>query len=479
MSILEDIHLGTTLYFLSEWAIRIAMLFWVPNRRSPEAAKGWLLFIFFLPWPGLLLYGLIGRPYTPRWRHARLKRLREFFRPTREKLARHPQLFRPAVGPHLDAAVALAEKLGSLPILGGNAVEVLPRYDESIARLAADIEAAEHHVHLLYYIFRADASTEPVVAALERAVRRGVECRVLVDAMGSKRWVGELFARLKAAGVHCHLMMQYGLLRRPLERSDLRNHRKIAVIDGRVGYTGSQNLIAAGFKAGLTYEEMVVRVAGPVALELQFVFVGDWYVETEEVLDDDAYFPVPKTPGAVGAQVLPSGPTFAPESNQRMLLALIHGARESVTIVTPYFIPDEPLLAALEIAVLRGVRVDLIACEQEDQWLVGHAQKSYYEELLEAGIGVHLFAESFLHAKFVTIDGRAAFVGSSNLDVRSFVLNAEVTLLVYDDAITEQLATEQRRYMNTALALTAAEWSKRTALTRLGQNIARLLSPLL
>ena len=162
-----------------------------------------------------------------------------------------------------------------------------------------------------------------------------------------------------------------------------------------------------------------------------------------------------------------------------MLVALMHGARENITIVTPYFIPDDPLLSAMKIAVLRGVRVELIASAQEDQVLVGHAQKSYYEELLEAGIGIHLFAESFLHAKFVTIDGRAAFVGSSNLDVRSFVLNAEITLLVYDAGIAGQLAAEQRRYIETSRVLTAAEWSKRSALTRLGQNIARLVSPLL
>ena len=295
---LENIHFGATAYFLSEWAIRIAMLFWVPNRRSPEAAKGWLLFIFFLPWPGLLLYGLIGRPYTPKWRHERLAKLRELFRPTAERLARHPQMAHPSAGPNLEAAVTLAENLGSLPILGGNDLELLPQYDASIDRLAADIDAAQHHVHLLYYIFRADESTEAVIAAMERAVRRGVSCRVFVDAMGSKRVAG-LFPRLKAAGIACHEMMKYGLLRNPHERSDLRNHRKIAVIDGRVGYTGSQNLIAAGFKPGLTYEEMVVRATGPVVLELQFVFASDWYVETEEMLDEAEYFPVPVTPGTV------------------------------------------------------------------------------------------------------------------------------------------------------------------------------------
>jgi cardiolipin synthase len=476
---LENLHLGATLYFVSEWIVRIGMLFWIPNRRSPEAAKGWLLLIFFLPWPGLVLYALIGRPHVPQARKQRVARLGEALRPSTERLLAHPNITHPTPSSSLETSVTVARRLGRMPILGGNALELLPNYDESIARLAADIDAARHHVHLLYYIFRLDAATEPVVAALERAARRGVACRVLADAMGSRKWLPPLFARLEAAGVACSRMMPYGLLRYPGVRSDLRNHRKIAVIDGRVGHTGSLNLIAADFKPGLTYEEMVVRATGPIVLELQYVFTNDWYLETEQLLAGDDYLPDPAPQGTAAAQVLPSGPTFAPKSNQRVILALLHGARRTITIVTPYFIPDEPLLAALKIAVLRGVEVRLIVSQQIDQWLVGHAQQSYYEELLEAGVHVHLFTARFLHAKFFTLDGEAALVGSSNLDVRSFVLNAEISLIVYDAETTERLEAEQQRYINHSRELTLEEWSRRGELTRLGQNIARLMSPLL
>lgn len=476
---LEELHLGTTLYFLSEWAVRIAMLFWIPNRRSPEAAKGWLLLIFFLPWPGLVLYWLIGRPYAPKWRRVRLVQLAEAVRPSARRLLSHPRIARPQTTPELQMSVELARHLGRLPILDGNNFELLADYQASIDRLAADIDTARHHVHLLYYIFRADEATEPVISALERAARRGVECRVLVDAMGSRKFIAGLFPRLEAAGIVCALMMPYGLLRYPHSRSDLRNHRKIAVIDGRIGYTGSLNLIAADFKPGLTYEEMVVRAEGPIVLELQFVFAADWYVETETMLDSEEHYPPPTTPGTAAAQVLPSGPTYAPEGNQRMIVSLLHGARRKIVLVTPYFIPDEPLLTALHIAAARGVEVRLIASEQEDQWLVGHAQKSYYEELLESGVHVHLFHRSFLHAKFVTIDDEAALIGSSNLDFRSFVLNAEISLIVYDRDTTRRLCAAAERFMTHSRELTAAEWSQRTALVRLGQNIARLMSPLL
>jgi cardiolipin synthase len=173
---------------------------------------------------------------------------------------------------------------------------------------------------------------------------------------------------------------------------DLRNHRKIAVIDGRVGYTGSQNLVAADFKDGLAYEDLMVRVTGPVVLELQYVFAADWFVDTNEILDGEAEFPVPDIAGAVPAQALPSGPGFPTQNNQRLFVALVHGARKRVVLTTPYCIPDEPLLQAMQTAALRGVEVHLVVSEKGDQIIVSLAQESYYEELLEAGVQIHLYS---------------------------------------------------------------------------------------
>jgi cardiolipin synthase len=476
---LETLHLSATIYFLSEWVVRIVMLFWVPTRRSPEAAKGWLLFIFFLPWPGIVLYALIGRPYAPNWRRQRLQKLIAGMNTITQDLATHPSIFHPKLTAELEMSVHLAERVGRLPILGGNSAELLADYDESLRRLAADIEAAQSHVHLLYYIFQADGATEPILSALERAAQRGVTCRVLVDALGSRKMVSSLFPRLQAAGVQCHEMLVTGLFRRYAARTDLRNHRKIAVIDGRIAYTGSQNLIRADFKEGITYEEMVVRVTGPVVLEFQFVFVSDWYLETEEMLNTPSLFSPPGQTATLPAQVLASGPTYAPEGIQRLVLALIHGARKRVVITTPYFIPDAPLLTALIIAVLRGVEVHLVLSAVEDQFLVSQAQRSYYEELLEAGVKIHLFQERFLHAKHMTVDDQVAVIGSSNMDIRSFVLNAEISLIVYDPAFTIQLHAEQDRYFRGSRLLTLQEWQQRSFAARFTQNLARLMSPLL
>jgi cardiolipin synthase len=474
-----DPTLWAWIYVVSEWTIRLAMLVVVPFRRTPAAAKGWLLLVFFEPWVGLLIYLLIGRASLPRWRRERLAQVPEALAKVRGRLANHPHVFHPEVGPALAQAVTLAENLGGMPILGGNAVELLVDYDGTIARLVADIDRAENHVHLLFYIFADDPATAPVIDALGRAAKRGARCRVLVDALGSRTALRTLVPKLTALGVAVHALLPVSLVPWRMARLDLRNHRKIAVIDGRVGYTGSQNLVGAGFKEGITYEELMARVTGPIVLELQYVFASDWFLETNEVLDGENEFPGPVIAGDVPAQVLPSGPGFSTQNNQRLIVALVHGARKRVVLTTPYFIPDEPLLQALETARLRGVDVHLVASEKEDQFFVGRAQKSYYEELLEAGVAIHLYRKNFLHAKHLSVDDSIALIGTSNLDIRSFVLNAELMLMIYDPGLVAQLAAEQERCFANCRLLTLATWQLRSFASKLTENLARLLSPLL
>jgi cardiolipin synthase len=474
-----DPSLWGWIFFLSEWAIRLAMLVVVPFRRTPAAAKGWLLLIFFEPWVGLLLYLLIGRAKLPRWRREQLAKLPRAMAGAVGRLANHPNVFHPEVGPALSQAVTLAENLGGMPILGGNAVELLADYDGTLTRLVADIDRAENHVHLLFYIFADDHATAPVIEALGRAVKRGVRCRVLADALGSRAPLRSLRPKLTALGVAVHALLPVRLAPWRKARLDLRNHRKIAVIDGRVGYTGSQNLIAADFKEGITYEDLMVRVSGPVVLDLQYVFAADWFLETNEVLDGDTEFPGPEVTGSVPAQALASGPGFPTQNNQRLFVALVHGACKRVVLTTPYFIPDEPLLQAMQTAALRGVEVHLVVSEQGDHRIVSLAQESYYEELLEAGVRIHLYRKNFLHAKHLSVDDSVALIGTSNLDIRSFALNAEVMLMIYDPDVAARLCAEQERYFTGSELLNLAAWRQRSFASKVAQNLARLLSPLL
>jgi cardiolipin synthase len=474
-----DPTLWAWIYFVSEWAIRLAMVVVVPFRRTPAAAKGWLLLIFFEPWVGLLLYRLIGRAKPTRRQREQLAKLPGAMANVVRRLTNHPNVFHPEVGPTLSEAVTLAENLGGMPILGGNAVELLSDYDGTLARLVADIDRAANHVHLLFYIFADDRATAPVVEALGRAAARGVRCRVLADAIGSRAGLRTLGPKLTALGVEVRETLPVRLWPWKKARLDLRNHRKIAVIDGRVGYTGSQNLVAAEFKEGITYEELMVRVTGPIVLELQFVFAADWFLETGEALDGEAEFPSPEVAGGVPAQGLASGPAFPTQNNQRLIVALVHGAGKRVVLTTPYFIPDEPLLQAMQTAVLRGVEVHLVVSEKADQFFVSLAQKSYYEELLEAGVQIHLYRKNFLHAKHLSVDDAVALVGTSNLDIRSFALNAEMMLVIYDTGVAARLAAEQQRYFGNARPLTLATWGRRPLGNKVAENLARLLSPLL
>ena len=468
------------LYDLSEWVICLVMLVVVTRRRPPSSAMAWLLVIFFLPWVGLGLYLLIGEHRLPRRRtrrHARL--LRELTAVGRGSEG-HPSIVRPELGPDAMAAVTLAERLGSMPILGGNDVELMTQTDDFIDRLIADVDSAEHHVHLLFYIYADDETGRRVAEALARAVERGVKCRVLVDSVGSARMLKRLAPKMLAQGIELRESLPVGIVRRRAARIDMRNHRKLAVIDGRIAYTGSQNIVNADYgHKDLAWHDMMARLTGPAVLELQAVFVSDWSFDTGEILDGDGVFPDPPVAGSIPVQTLPSGPSYPTENYQRMVVAALHAARQHVILTTPYFVPDEPFMQALEVAVLRGVEVELIVPKRTDRWLVAAASRAYYTALLEAGVKLHLYQEGLLHSKTMSIDRALAFLGTSNFDIRSFTLNFEVNLLLYDADVTERLRAEQRRYIDDSVEMTAEQWQKRPAVQKVFENIAKLLSPLL
>lgn len=467
-------------FLVSEWAIRLVMLVVVPRRRHPASAVAWLLVIFLVPWVGLVVYLLIGENRLPRQRTERSVRLLEELQAVARRFENHPSMVHPELGPELTSAVTLAERLGYLPILGGNQVELMTRTEDVIDRLIADVDAAERHVHLLFYIFANDGTGRRVAEALGRAVERGVKCRVLVDSVGSARMLKRLGRQMIDQGIELHETLPVGIFRRRAARFDLRNHRKLAVVDGRIGYTGSQNVVDASYgHKDLAWHDMTARLTGPVVLELQAVFLSDWYFETGELLETEETFPEPSATGSVPVQTLPSGPSYPTENYQRMVVAALHGARKHVMITSPYFVPDEPVLQALQVAVLRGAEVELIVPERYDQILVGAASRSYYDDLLDAGVNVHLYREGLLHSKTMTIDGQVAFLGTSNFDIRSFALNFEINLVLYDAEVTGRLCAEQKRYIEDSVPLVRDDWDQRPMRQKVFQNLARLLSPLL
>lgn len=473
-------HLSPSIaYEVAEWTIRVGALMFIPFRRTPDASRAWLLLLLFLPVPGLLLYLLIGRPTYPRSRRIRMSEAVARLKDAQEELKHSATCRKPVLSDGFRHAARLIEQVSRFPAMSGNAVELLTDYERTIEAFVTDIDRAEHHVHVQTYILADDNTGRLVMDALARAAGRGVECRVLYDALGSGHWSRRVWQSLSARKVRVARALPVAPWRRASARGDLRNHRKLAVVDGVLGYVGSQNLVDAEFKRGIAYEELVARVTGPIVVEMQTIFALDWFVETGETLSGASYFRHNAGAGTATLQLMASGPDYGEVGIGDLTVALIYGAHDRAVITTPYFIPEAALLQALRTAALRGVAIDLILSAASDNELVKLAQRSYYSELLEAGIRVHLYEDRFLHAKHISIDDELALIGSSNVDVRSFVLNAEATLIIYDGAIVRDLRREQQRYIAASKVLTPAQWERRPAWAKFAENMARLVSPLL
>jgi cardiolipin synthase len=270
------------------------------------------------------------------------------------------------------------------------------------------------------------------------------------------------------------------------QRPDLRNHRKLVVVDGRVGFTGSQNLIDSTYlkpknvKRGLHWHELMVRLEGPIVRELNAVFVSDWYSESGELLPlDTSEVTIGADAALLDAQVVPSGPSFENDNNLKLFVYMIHSAQKRISITSPYFVPDESTMLAIVAAASRGIQVELFVSAIGDQYLVYHAQRSYYEELLRAGVSIYLYrAPTVLHSKHFSIDDDVAMIGSSNMDIRSFSLNMEISVIVHGKDFVDRMRAVEDDYRAQSDPLTLDEWMKRSRASKVNDSLARLTSSL-
>ncbi len=475
-----------------EWLIRIGMVpLVVWRKQKPSVCTAWLLLVFFQPWIGLALYLLIGENRLGRRRAVkRLRRLGAFD----EAREPHPSVSaerdagspgEDESGPSPPSAIRMlapfAEEIGGFKPSRGNELALLADTEDTVDRLVADIADARHHVHLLFYIFRNDDVGRRVGEALKEAAGRGVECRVLADSVGSWWFFGNLGRDLQAGGVKVAEALPANPIRRRFERLDLRNHRKLAVVDGRVAYTGSQNLVEPSFgprRAG-AWDDVMARVTGPLVRQLQVVFLEDWCHETGDLVAGEAYFPHPEPAGQATVQPVPTGPGGSAERFKDLLIEAVHLARREVVLTSPYFVPDETMSLALRLAANRGVGLTLIVPERSDSRLVDAAGKAYCEHLAREGADVYLYRDGMLHTKALTVDDTVALFGSANFDVRSFQLNFELTLLLYGSEAVSALRQIQRRYQEQADRTDLAYWDGRGRLRRTASYAAKLASPLL
>ncbi|MDH2456470.1 cardiolipin synthase [Corynebacterium bovis] len=480
-----------------DYLLKFIALGWVPKDRRPTSAMAWLLAIFLLPFVGILLYFLMGSPYINRRRHRIQDRANELLRTiTRDE---------PDVPPgaelteELTSLVKLNRALTAIPATTGSLVDLHPDYDASIRAMADAVDRAETYVNVEIYIMAWDDTTDVFFRALERAVARGVKVHLMFDQVGSWKYPGylSLGRRLDEIGVEWLMMLPLKPWRWRFRRPDLRNHRKILVIDGHTAFIGSQNMIDSSYltsanrRSGRRWVDVMAQVTGPVVTIIDSVFAVDWYTESKQELsvsspteltrwldertDDDA---LPDS-GADILQIIPSGPGFTTEPNLRLFTSVAHHAKHRLQLVSPYFIPDESLLEAVTTAAYRGVQVELYVSEKADQALVGHAQSSYYEALLRAGVEIHQYpAPAVLHSKFALADDEVALMGSSNMDMRSFGLNYEITVLTTGGDLLTSLRRLAATYKKRSHRLTLEEWSRRPWYLQYLDNVARLTSAL-
>jgi cardiolipin synthase A/B len=470
-------------------ALRVAALGIIPARRKPSTGMAWLLLVLLTPAIGLVAFVFFGSARLGRRREARLRRINAVIAERAAPL--QPREEPRDLPPYVASAVRLNHHLASLPLSHDNAVTLLEDYAGSVIAMTEAVRGARRHVHVEFYITALDDLTRPLLDALADAVRRGVTVRLLLDHLGSRGvpgW-GDLQRVLDASGVEWHRMLPIAPLQGKFRRPDLRNHRKLLVVDGLVGFTGSQNLTEPGYhkprnhRLGREWVELMVRLRGPVVASLEAVFASDWALETGGVLDVEASPPTGPTDPAevsgVSCQVVPSGPGYAVENNLLLFTTLVYGSTRRLSITSPYFVPDESLLYAVTTAARRGVEVELFVSEVSDQFMVGHAQNSYYEALLEAGVRIHRYPAPYvLHAKHFSVDDDVVVIGSSNMDQRSFALNFEVSLMMIGADAVAAVRRVEDRYRALSRELTLQEWSQRGPGRRYVDTVMRLTAAL-
>lgn len=488
MQLTESLTLWGALAALVQFAIVASVIIRVIlTRHPPGSAFAWILLTTILPYAGFLLYLAFGERPLGRLRARRLRTTAAIWGemagrrltplgPLPRELVRHR------------AFLHLAAKLAGMPLSTGSTASLKPSSAKTIASLRRDIEAARSSIDMEFYIWEDGGEVRGISSALVAAARRGVRVRILVDDFGSRAFLrSEARRRLEDAGVKIASALPMRLLQIfGLQRADIRLHRKTVIIDRRIAYTGSFNMIdpheyAEAAVVGAWVDAMV-RVEGPAAQALESVWLVDWALQPDGDASDLDLAPmreaIPNTGEAVVVSV-PSGPYHAGDRNLLLILEAIGRAEHTLTITTPYFIPTESVVSALLNAKLRGVDVTLIVPERCDSSATGWAMRRYFDVLLEGGIRILLYEKGLLHTKSIAVDNEFAVFGTLNIDNRSMHLNFELMMVIFDKDFVAALARLHREYEARCREIHPDAWRLRPLADRLREGACYLISPLL
>jgi len=474
-----------TLLSVSIYALALYFVLSLLRRpREPRTMLAWILVLLFLPGIGVFFYLIAGDPRFARTQRKRRRRRQRISRSLRRQIADMERRFGEDADEDeraLAQVAAVATRLSDQPLTTGNAVDVYFEDEDNFNAMLEAVRGAEDHIHLEYYIYQPDDTGRQLRDALIEKAKQGIKIRLLLDYVGAFNWSRAFRRTFTDHGIEVAFFLPAVPLRGRFG-VNFRNHRKIAVIDGRIGFTGGQNIgdeyRGRREKFG-PFRDTHMRIRGPAVQQLQEIFVQDWNFTRGEDLSGDAYFPAAQSAGEQTVQVIPSGPDRNPRILHHLLVSAVACARESIAIITPYFVPDTTMIVALQSAAYRGLRVQLLIPSVTDNKLTLWAGRSYYQELVEAGVDIYEYPHAMLHSKVMIVDDDWAMLGSANMDQRSFRINFEVTALLYDEEPAGELRKDMDNLLKKAKRMRFEGEKHWTYKESLILGVARLASPML
>ncbi len=478
-----QVLIAAAIHVLIQFVVIVRVL--LRPHREPSSRIAWIVVVAALPVVGIVAYILLGETNIGRRRIARMREVIESLPPLAASASGDQTHLQANVPEQYEHLFRIGESISRFVPVGGNSAKLLADSNATIDAMVADIDAAEDHVHLLFYIWLADNNGCKMVEALKRAAARGVKCRAMADGLGSRAMIkSEHWQDMHQSGVHVAVALPIGNpLLRPLKgRIDLRNHRKILIIDGRVTYCGSQNCADPEFRVKPKYApwvDAVMRFEGPIVRENQHLFASDWMTYVDEDIRELLRAPIPASQTGFPAQVVATGPTVRYSAMPEMFESLMHAARRELVISSPYYVPTESLQDALCSAAYRGVETTIIFPARNDSRIVAAASQSYYADLLTAGVKIHEYVGGLLHTKSLTMDGEVSLIGSANMDRRSFELNYENNILFVDRKLTGDFRARQQQYLDSSNIVTLDQVASWPMHRRLWNNTIAMLGPVL